>query len=448
MQSRRRSRMLRHVSLIAGAAIVAAGLAACSTDAGADTGAVTEEDIQAALDEESTLTIWSWSGSLPDVAAAFEEKYPKITVKVENVGTGADHYTKLQNAIKAGKGAPDLATVEYNAIPQFALTDSLVDLNQFGFGELESEFTPATWGSVNVGEGLYELPLNAGPMALFYNATSFEKYGIEVPTTWDEFLEAARAFRAADPNAYIAADTGNTGLTESLIWAAGGNPFQVDGENVTIDLADEGSVKFSEFYQQLLDEDLLAPIASWSTEWYDGLASGNIATLLSGAWMAGTLKSGVPDGVGQWRVAPLPTYEAGEQSSSVNGGGSFAMLEQSENKLVAAAFQRFVSLEEGADITLASGSFPARSSVLESEEFLATGDEFFGGQEINQVFVESLDAVREGWQFLPYEVYAGAIFNDTVGKAFVGETSLQDGLLAWQEALVEYGDEQGFTVNR
>ena len=52
-------------------------------------------------------------------------------------------------------------------------------------------------------------------MALFYNKADFDKFGVAVPTTWDEYLDAARALHAADPNAYIAADTGDAGFTTS-----------------------------------------------------------------------------------------------------------------------------------------------------------------------------------------------------------------------------------------
>ncbi|ANJ28140.1 ABC transporter substrate-binding protein [Agromyces aureus] len=449
MHSRHRGRMLRRVSLILGAAVVASTLAACAggTGGGSSADHYTDADIEAALQEKTEITVWTWSASLPDVAKAFEEKYPEITVNVENVGTGGDHYNKLQNAIKAGKGAPDLATIEYTVVPQFAPSGALVDLSEFGFDAYEDQFTPATWQNVNVDDKLYELPLNAGPMAMFYNQATFDKYGIEVPTTWDEYLEAARKIHAADPNAYIGADTGNSGLTESLIQAAGGHPFTVDGSDISIDLADEGTQKFTGFYQQMLDEGLLSPVSGWSPEWYAGLTDGSIATLLSGAWMAGTLKSGAPDAAGDWRVAPLPTFD-GETGSATNGGGSLAVMDQGKHQLVAAAFARFATLEEGADIALKSGSFPARSSVLESDDFLNTKDDYFGGQEVNKVFTDSLDAVNTDWQFLPYELYAGTIFNDTVGPAFVGEITLADGLLAWQDALLEYGAEQGFTVEK
>ena len=77
------------------------------------------------------------------------------------------------------------------ACPQFALADSLVDLSQYGFDELEDDYSASTWGSVNVDGKLVGLPQDSGPMALFYNKAVFDQYGIAVPTTWDEYVDAA-----------------------------------------------------------------------------------------------------------------------------------------------------------------------------------------------------------------------------------------------------------------
>ncbi|MEW1615723.1 MULTISPECIES: sugar ABC transporter substrate-binding protein [unclassified Streptomyces] len=439
----------RTTSLLVGTVLTAMTLSACGGEAKDDSGApsVGEKEIRAALDKPTELTVWSWSGSLPDVAKAFEKKYPKIKVNVQNVGTATEQYTKLQNAIKAGKGAPDLATIEYNAIPQYALSGALVDLKKFGFDSLKEEFTSATWEAVNVKDGLYELPLNAGPMAMFYNKKTFDKFDIKVPTTWDEYLEAGKKLRKADPEYFINADRGNAGMTESLIWSAGGRPFQVDGDKIDINLQDVGTKRYAETYQKLIDAKVLSPVADWSTEWFQGLASGKIATLTSGAWMSGILKNSVAKASGDWRVAPLPSYGGTEANTSITGGGSLALMEQSDKKLAAAAFLRYVSVEEGADITQASGSFPARAKVLESLEFLATKDKYFGGQEVNRIFANSLNEVGGGWQYLPYDVYAVTIFNDQVGKAYTGEKTLEAALKDWEKQLVKYGKDQGFTVN-
>jgi multiple sugar transport system substrate-binding protein len=54
--------------------------------------------------------------------------------------------------------------------------------------------------------------------------------------------------------------------------------------------------------------------------------------------------------------------------------------------------------------------------------------------------------VVTGWQYLPFQVYANSIFNDTVGQAYVSGTTLSEGLTDWQDASIAYGNEQGFTT--
>lgn len=439
----------RRATIGAAAVVVTSALllSGCASDSTAPkSGGATEEEIAAALEKPSELTIWSWSANVEAGAEEFMKQYPNIDVEVVNVGTGADHYTKLQNVIKAGSGIPDIATVEYNVLPQFALSGDLADLNEFGYDSLESEFTASTWGQVNVDGGLYALPRGAGPMALFYNATVFDRLSLDVPTTWDEYRAAAEAIHAADPNAYIAADTGDAGFTNSMIWAAGGHPYSVDGENLAIDFSDEGTEKFADFWNGMISDGLLGSDAAWSSEWFQGLTSGTIATLTTGAWMAGSLASGAPDAAGNWRVAPMPTFEKGEKASAENGGGGDAILEKSDNKLVAAAFLKWMNVTDGPAISTKLGFFPAQTAVQESPEWLNTKSDFFGGQEINKVFAQSAADVLPDWQYLPYNAYASSVFNDYVGGAYTGDESLGEGLEAWGVALGKYGTEQGFSL--
>jgi multiple sugar transport system substrate-binding protein len=440
------SRARRTTTVVATGLALSLALAACSSSGGGGADSGTADDIEAALQEKSTITVWGWAPQLDDLAAGFEEEYPNVTVDVVNAGTGNDQYIKLQNAIKAGSGGPDVAQIEYYAMPQFGLADALVDLTDFGFADYEDDFTASTWNSVSLDGGIYALPQDSGPMAMFYNQTVFDSLGIAVPTTWDEYIAAANTIHAANPNAYITNDTGDAGFTTSMIWQAGGQPYTTDGTDVTIDLQDEGSKKFADMWGQLTQNDLVAPISSWSDEWYKGLADGTIATLNIGAWMPGNLESGVPAAAGNWRVAPLPTYADGAAASSENGGSADAVLKSSDNKLVAAGFVQWMNQGAGAQISIDGGGFPSTTADLESDEFLGYESEYFGGQKINEVFAQSIADVVPGWTYLPFQVYSNSIFNDTVGQSYASKDDLNSGLESWEKASADYGNEQGFTV--
>ncbi|MGW6518199.1 ABC transporter substrate-binding protein [Streptomyces sp. NPDC054950] len=440
------SRILRGIALVS---TLALGVTACGgSDDDSGTKAVSAGDIQAALDKGGNITVWAWEPTLKTVAADFQKKYPKVKINLVGERSGDKHYTALSNAISAGKGVPDVAQVEYFALGQYSLTKGLTDLAPFGADKLASKYTPGPWNAVSDGDKVYGLPMDSGPMALFYNKTVFDKYKIAVPTTWDEYLDAARKLHKADPKAYITSDLGDAGLTTSLLWQAGSRPYKVDGTKLGVDFDDAGAKKYEAVWQQLISEKLLAPVNGWTDDWYKGLGDGTIATLPTGAWMPANFVTGVPNAKGQWRAAAMPAWTAGDKASAENGGSSLAVPALAKNKELAYAFTEYANAGDGVATRVSEGAFPATKAELESAAFQSKKFDYFGGQEANKIFADSAANVASDWSYLPFQPYANSIFNDTVGKAYVSSTKLADGLKAWQDASVKYGEEQGFTVEK
>ncbi|MFD3662997.1 ABC transporter substrate-binding protein [Streptomyces sp. NPDC058659] len=446
MRTRTTRRLLAALAAVSALALTTT---ACGSDAsdggGADAG---PKDVTAALEKGGKVTVWAWEPTLKKVAEDFEKKYPKVDVELVNAGTGDKQYTALQNAIAAGSGAPDVAQIEYYALGQFTIGKSVEDLSPYGAKRYGTSFTPGPWNAVSDDKAIHALPMDSGPMAFFYNKKVFDKHGIKVPTTWEAYVEAARALHKADPKIFITNDTGDAGATTSLIWQAGGRPYKTDGTDVTVNFGDEGTTTYTATWQKLLDEKLVAPISSWSDAWYKGLADGSIATLSIGAWMPANLTSGVASASGDWRVAPLPQWTEGAKASAENGGSSLAVPKAGKNKELAYAFTEFATTGAGASARVAEGAFPATRADLESKAFLDAPFPYFGGQKANRIFAESARNVGADWNYLPYQVYANSVFNDTVGKAYVSPTKLSDGLKAWQDVTVKYGKDQGFAVNK
>jgi multiple sugar transport system substrate-binding protein len=435
------------IGLLCAAALSLTACASSSTTASGSGSAVSSASaVQAALGKGGTITVWAWEPTLKQVVADFEAKYPKVHVNLVNAGTGDKQYTALQNAVQAGSGGPDVAQIEYYALGQFALGKSVQDLSKYGAASLSGSYSPGPWNSVNVGGGVYALPMDSGPMALFYNKKVFDKYQLTVPATWAQYLDDAKKLHAANPNAYITNDTGDAGFTTSLIWQAGGHPYKVDGTKVSVDFTDAGSTAFTSTWQQLVAGKLVAPVNSWSDQWYKGLGDGTIATLATGAWMPANFVSGVPGASGNWRVAPLPQWQAGQSASAENGGSSLAVMKASANQDLAYGFIQFANAGAGVQDRIKGGAFPATTADLNSPAFLNTAFPYFGGQQADQIFAQSAKNVLKGWQYLPFQVYANSIFNDTVGKAYVSSTPLTQSLKNWQDASLKYGSQQGFTT--
>ncbi len=107
-------------------------------------------------------------------------------------------------------------------------------------------------------------------MAMFYNKKVFDKYKIAVPTTWDEYVDAARKLHKADPKVYIANDAGGTRAWPRHQHAVAGRFAPLPRSTttkVTVDFEDAGAKKYTDTWQKLIDEKLVAPINGWTDDW-------------------------------------------------------------------------------------------------------------------------------------------------------------------------------------
>lgn len=89
---------------------------------------------------------------------------------------------------------------------------------------------------------------------------------------------------------------------------------------------------------------------------------------------------------------------------------------------------------------------PATKVLLDDPGFRGAEVPFFPGSKPNEVFADMSKAVRPGWQYLPFQVYANSVFKDSVGQALQPGGNLPAALATWQDRLKAYGKEQGFTV--
>lgn len=440
----------RIVALI-GATAMVVPLAACGGADSSSSQPTQESDV-------TEITVWAWDSTLTQVAKDYEEK-TGIKVNLKNVGTNTKEYTQLDNALEAGSGAPDAAQIEYYAIPQYAIKGNLLDITDktSGYGDF---YTPGTWASVQFAGKVYGLPMDSGPMAFFYNKEVFDQAGVDAESikTWDDYYEAAKKIHALGDNYYITSDSGDGGFYDSMVWLAGGTPFETssDGTEVTVDLTgDEGVKKFNEFWQKMLDEGLLdTKTTGWTEDWFKGMVDGTIASLFTGAWMPGNLANSAADGAGKWRVTQMPTAD-GSVTNAENGGSSLAVLSSSTKAQAAYDFIEYANHGDGVATRVAGGAFPADKASMEEDSFKnattvknSDGEEvdYFGGQKYNEVLAQAAENVSSNYQFLPFEVKARNVFGDYFGECYTGSKKLSEGVEAWQTALRDYGTEQGFTM--
>lgn len=397
-----------------------------------------------------TLTLWSWVPDLQQQVDLFQKAHPDIKVQLVNAGQGAAEYTKLRTALTAKSGAPDVAQVEFQLLPSFRVTDDLVDIAKYGADKIKGDYVDWAWAQVSDGSAVYAVPWDSGPMGLLYREDIFRKHNIAVPTTWDEFAAAARKLHAADPKVYLTNFPPNEGgVITGLAWQAGSRPFKVTNKtSVSVRLDDEGGLRMAQYWDGLIKEKVVSTDPDFTDEWYRGLDSGRYAAWVTAAWGPVFLSGSAKSTSGKWRAAPLPQWTAGQNLTANWGGSTLAVTKQSKHPQQAAELAMWLMHDPEATklYTTKQFLFPVLKSLLGSSEFKDQKFDFYGGQQVNQLFAAAADKVDVAFQWSPFQDFVYSTMNDEFGKAVGGQQSLPDALRAVQRKATEYAKSQGFTV--
>jgi multiple sugar transport system substrate-binding protein len=435
-------------AVVVASTLLLAGCTSSGPSTSSNNGTVTQAQIDKAMKTPTTITFWSWLPDVKNEIALFEKKYPAIKVNYQNAGQGAPEYTKLRTVIKAGSGQPDVAQVEYQYIPSFQA--DLANLDTYGAKTIANEFTPSVLKQVSANGGIYGIPQDIGPMGNLYRSDIFKSAGITPPTTWTEYMSAAKELKSKTGD-FISDLPGNDpGQFVSLLWQAGSKPFAYDGKKtVTINLNNSADKKVVDYWNSMLQQGLVDNAPDFNNDWYSSLASGKYAGWLVAAWGPDNLTGAVAKTSGLWTAAPLPQYSTTTPVSSFWGGSSDAVLKSSKNPIVAYEFAKFLNTDPSSTILESTSSqelYPATTATLNNPKFVNEKNPFFGGQQVNKLFGEITKTVDPDFGWLPFMDFVYTTYNTTLGAAIANKTSLAAGLEAWQSATVAYAKQQGYTV--
>lgn len=397
------------------------------------------------------LTFWAWTPDTQTQVDLFMKAHPNIKVKLENVGQGPPHYVKMRNAIKAGTGLPDVAQMEFNSIPSFKQLGVLADLGPNGATAVGPKFVDWTWKQVSDGDKVLGIPWDSGPMGVLYRADVFEKYKIGVAETWDDYAEnALKLSKDSGGKVYLTefAGASDAGWVAGVLWQAGWRPFHTEGTDITIRLNDDVAKKWSAYWQKLVDAKAVDLQPAWTTEWYTSLDEGTIASWVTAAWGAVFLPQFAKKSFGHWRASHMPQWEKGGKVSSNWGGSTFAAMTTSPHPKEAAEFAVFMGSNPEAAKLWATKQylFPVLKELIEDKELMGHKFELYGGQAVNEIFVEAENRVDPSFEFAPFQDYVNAQMQDEIAKALTGNGTIADAFDRLQTSVVAYAEDQGYTV--
>lgn len=409
------------------------------------------------IDGNVTLEFWSWVNGMDQTVKGFEKLYPNVKINVTNPGAGNDGtYPKLQTALKAGTGAPDAVQIEMSYLPGFTETGGLVDLNKYGAATAKNYFVPWTWNQVSPdGKAVYAIPQDTGPFAMVYNKAVFDKYGLKVPTTWDEYAKTAATLSQKSGGKVKMGNffPDQSAWFNALVWAAGGRPWQHSGDTWTQALDNPQAVKVAAYWGDLVKKGYVGTIKSFSPQWYKAVGDGTVATTMEAAWGPGFLAGSVDKKAsGTLRVAPLPQWTAGTKRSTGNwGGSSTAVTTQSKNPQAAAIFALWLNSSQDAIESDWKGQalFPAANAGLALPVLHNTSVNpslYFGKQDLMGVYARASQDVNTGFVWAPWLQNVNGNFTKQFTQAAQSGTSFTDALKRWQTETLNQAKTDGYDV--
>ncbi|WP_223624487.1 extracellular solute-binding protein [Microbacterium sp. EST19A] len=289
----------------------------------------------------------------------FEACAADLGIKVEVETLSGDYTTSLLQAASS-KSLPDIALLSTDTqLPQLAEQGVLADLGELG---LDTEGLADSVADLGQYDGtLYALPVQVEDYSVFYNKEIFDAAGItELPTTFDELVEVAKATTTADHYGIALPGIAGDGSTSSyflpFLLSAGGDPAEVtsDGAAAAIDL-----------YKTLVaDGSLSKEFVNWGWDGIDQWTSGKAAITVSGPWNLVDTSLGF-----EYGTFPIPAGSSADESSVGLLGYGYGVAVQGDEKrekAAAALVECRASEENQIDTAVQGGYVPALTSAQDA----------------------------------------------------------------------------------
>lgn len=332
---------------------------------------------------QTTITYWQYDyatrvDAMNQLIEMFEAENPDIIVEQETFPYDA-YPARVAAALAAGEG-PDVVQLFYGWLPAWAPAGYVEPLpaEYFDSEELAATFAPLVDAAKYQGE-YYGLPTAVRSLALFYNADMLAEAGYDAPpTTWDEFIEIAKALTVKSGPRFTQVGFGvaPTGQDHHVVRTVlnrqfGVAPFSED--NTTVQYGGEEGAAALEFYTDLITEHEIGVIEfiPGNNGYRDGFRiQENIAMIIDGSFAIGDVRNLAQF---NWGVTELPVLEEGGVQSNyasffMNGFSPNAYADEATLE-AASRFLKFVTSDEAQLLWLdVVGELPASRSLINDPE--------------------------------------------------------------------------------
>lgn len=282
-------------------------------------------------EEGKTIEVWLLSGR--DQATILKNMIDETFTPVSGIGVnvklvGAE---VLLPAVVAGIG-PDVGlTVQNNQPVNYALRGAAVDLTQFDdFDEVRAEYYDSAFVPYEFEGGIYGIPETQNFNVMFYRKDILERFGMEIPQTWDDVIELLPVLQKYNMQFAVPSTERvinnviipDTSAMLALLYQNGGQLYSDDQKKSLLD--NEKAVEAFEFYTMLYTHYGIPKKFDFVNRFRTGEMPIGIADYNN----FNTLTVFAPEIRGLWDFALVPGVkeENGEINRSVSTWGDASML--------------------------------------------------------------------------------------------------------------------------
>src|SRR5581483_3289893 len=362
----------------------------------------------------------------------------------------ADVYQKLPLALSAGSAGPDVSLVENSHLAQIVALGGLADLTDRVKPYLD-KMNKFKWYDAEKDGKYYAMPWDSGPVVLYYRRDVFKNAGLpdspeevsKLVATWDDYLQVCKTIKdKTGAECFSNNKAKNFGrLYEMMLWQQGLGYYDAKGQ-ITVDSPQNVATleKMGEFWKNNLTSDQL----EWTDGWYAELASQDkpIATIVEASWMGVFLKTWIAPGTaGKWGVARMPAFHSGQVRAANDGGSTFVITEQSQNKDAAWAFVEYVLGRDQSQLKMFAYSdfIPSLETTYTNPLFIEP-DSFFGGQVARKTYVDVVKEIPRAYIYGPNYAMMNGFVATAIQKYATGQA---DAATALKEAAASIRQQAG-----
>lgn len=435
--------MKKVLSLVMAAAMTFS-LAACGNNAKKNTAdekttdKVVEQKTTIASEIKEPVEIEFWNAmsgakgeALKKITDEFNEKNENITVKLVNQGGYRDLFQKLMAAAKSNN-LPTMTQIYCNRLSWYidkGLVEDLkpyMDNEKFGLSEESIKDIPDLFLKDGVwGENQYAFPFNKSQMVLYYNEDMLKEKGVEVPTTWEEWRQAAEKLTVDEdgdgtPEVYGIVFANNIS-TDIGTWVKQAGGLIIDEEKDKINFDAPETKEAFEFLSGMMT-DKIARLAGEDKNPNNTFAQERAAMCVASTSSIPYIEKDMPENV-KWFAAPLPTHTTKDQ---LYYGTNVAVYNTStpEQKLAAWEYTKFLTnTENTAYFSQETGYLPVRKSAQELDSYKA----YLKENPIKGVGLKSFDVGYQGARNIG-EINALDVLGEELDLVFNGKKSLDEAL--------------------